>query len=180
MNPAELMARLEAGVSKADFIPGGTPEIEREDISFALAKVGDPLAQDLVRAKYCLIDTDLTRLLGRVYYLVNAMAHEQQWRINKSGLLVDVCKVVLQDYLKPHVCEVCSGRKHAIVNHRLVTCSQCNGVGIKHPTDKDRAKRIGMDAKFYRLVWASRFAKIAMELVSREITAMRIMAQALE
>ena len=179
MNPAELIARLEGRVTVLESL-GGEPEIETQDISFALAKIHDPIALDLIRIKYGLNDCDKTRLLGRFYFATNTLAEERHWQLKDDGTLVHLCKEVLNDYLNSHVCDVCSGRKHAMIGSKLVVCPNCGGVGIKFPTDKNRAKRIGIGVRQYQRIWGSRFAQLMADLAGREITALSTMAQALE
>lgn len=179
MNPAELIARLEGRVTVLESL-GGDPEIEQEDISHAMARIDDRLAVDLIRAKYGLNSRDHDRLLGRFYFDANVLANKRHWKLDRPGILLEVCKVVLSDFLHSHVCEVCMGRKHAIVNGALVICQNCNGAGFKYPTDQNRAERIGINEKYYRQVWARRFAQLMADLAGREITALSIMSQVLE
>ena len=179
MNPAELIPRLEAHTAVLEKL-GGLPEIDQQEISFALAKIDDPLALDLIRAKFGLNDVDRNRMLGRFYHDSNALAKARHWHLDGSGILVTVCSAVLDDYLNPHICKICMGRKHAMIGAKLVLCENCNGAGVKYPTDQDRAKRIGINLKIYRKVWGPRFAQLLADLSGREITGLSLMAQALE
>lgn len=59
---------------------------------------------------------------------------------NVTDRLVDQC---LHEFLSPF-CSTCGGAKEMMVGELKVTCSTCDGVGVKNYTDEERAGCMGL------------------------------------
>jgi hypothetical protein len=68
-----------------------------------------------------------------------------------------LCKQVIHETAFSF-CKVCSGRKQAIIESKVILCGGCNGTGLRRHTDLVRSKSIGVSEDEYVKHWANRFS----------------------
>lgn len=77
------------------------------------------------------------------------------------------CRQVLMEWYLPE-CPACHGVKELQGEHKRVVCHVCEGVGLKHFKDEERADKINVDLGQYRKIWDKRFREIRDMIVGHD------------
>jgi len=171
MNPAKAMAKLSAGSQDPESMampPGGGPGTTPQDISAALsfARVSR-LAEDVGRAKLA-SDAD-ARL--RVFEHVRQAADKALGFLSQGHrefLVHAIASLLLEEYVDEPVCRKCKGAGERRIKGVWQACPTCDGSGRTVLSDRERARRIGVDKMAWHRHWVSRYTALAESVTSAE------------
>ncbi len=188
IDPRELIARQGAkGSSWGD--PGSTfGALKPSDIAAALTHVKDPLGLALLQANYGRDFTAYRRL--EIILLDKVLLMAQKWRCRKPEALPKLVAMALQEHMAPDLCGTCMGRNPAVtgkiigltqvrkVGGAWVVCPACKGGGREMPSDRSRARKMGIEPMGWKM-WEGRYAAINEIICDAEESALRKFALAL-
>ena len=126
---------------------GHIPQVGPMAIAYGLSKVRSKGAGYLVRVMYAGESAWEYDLELALYSTVIKIATQRKWTDFKHGhplrgkeLLRHMTRLALWEHIHHHVCPICKGRAHALIEDKLVVCPHCDGTQRVEPTDKGRTK----------------------------------------
>lgn len=90
-----------------------------------------------------------------------------------KNILLRVCKQVIYESAIT-CCPDCKGRKHELIDKKVVICPTCKGIGLKRYTDLQRAHSIKISLEEYVKHWASRFFEVQAIFTNEQRNALHI------
>lgn len=166
---AELISMLCAKTQKYEPAIATFGALQRYDLVHALALVKSLPAQMLVRIKYT---GDVSHGASFIDELVSAIergmlghtaefASPQKWKVPRKDFLRDMCRLALVECLSPHLCWYCEGHAGSLdVEGRYHVCEECGGSGVKRPTERKRARMLGVEESAWKHSWSERYKLI--------------------
>lgn len=157
----EPLKLLSAKTVNLKSVPGGIPELTFEMVAVALGygKLSE-MASLYCRIKYQ-IQHNIRHHLES-YILVH---HVLEWAIDENwvagaGIFPKLGKVALDEMLSDNICKVCKGNKTVLIMNKKVICHPCGGTGHKRFSDREIARRLGIDNKHYSRTWKARYSRV--------------------
>lgn len=181
MNARELLALLTAKVQRYVVSDGGIPEVTQEDMSHAMGYIRDKRAALLIGVKYCGRSEDVWELDFALWQ--SAILRFPEWQRDKEYIkgrefIRHLCQMALNEHMEEHTCHTCKGTsaklkedlKHAF-HKDFEFCSTCNDSGKVRPSEKDRARIVGVNFKLWERHWSEKYRQIQAILNDWEGTA---------
>lgn len=176
MNPAELLVLLTARTNKFERMPTGVPLLTQQDIAAALGRIQHRIASLLLRVKYA-HQYDFMMELDRLIWLkVVDLWMERGWPYPKHKIgqefRRDMGRMALAETIWPHTCPWCQGVGSMTIQRRrlrgrkrkqigaVVMCDGCKGKGIRKPSDRQRAKLMGMPYTTWIHTWSPVYREV--------------------
>jgi len=174
MDPQALLTRINLNTVDLLGVPGGRPELTRQDIMAALGMGSLPetyfkLAM-MLYADDKTYEADVERAVGK---MAVDMSSEMRWPGTERGKeqLLSVAKVALMELLTEHerVCKHCNGDGLRPAGSKMpapegldpATCPKCRGWGRYHLSENEKADRAGIPKSTWRGAgWEERYRLI--------------------
>lgn len=96
----------------------------------------------------------LTRRMAKRLKIRHVGKHKQEYLTLRLA-----CRQVLLEWFIPE-CPTCNGVKEIQGEFKRVVCHVCQGLGLKHFHDYERADSLGIQIDQYRKVWDKRLREI--------------------
>lgn len=184
---AELMARLnpKSNMPDSDF-PFGSgksiPIFTDQDIAAAMGMAHIPEgARYLARLKYAQ-QAHLARDAAVSLYMTMMDRGLDDWiktKTHRSGLILDMAKLAVAEYVGSHICPMCNGVKSVEVDAKIVECVECVGTGIKPWSLRSRSAFVGMNHMTWMRIWDDRLKTFLDQLALWDSIAVRAIANRL-
>lgn len=92
------------------------------------------------------------------------LAKRLGWR---DTLLVRLCDLAVREWCLP-MCGTCHGAKEIIEGDLRIVCAECEGIGVKRYTDRERERLLGIPPRAWEK-WAKKYEKAQEALTTEEI-----------
>lgn len=85
----------------------------------------------------------------------------------KAGVLVRLCELAIKEWCLP-MCGTCHGAKEIIEGDLRIVCAECEGVGVKRYTDRERERMLGIPPRAWD-GWAKKYETVQAVVTNEEI-----------
>lgn len=167
MKPIAAILRLNPKLSAREYIPGGLPEFTQAEIAAALG--GLPRLPYLLGLAAINASWEVLPELERLLWLqLVDVSIEQRWLVTVGVPRTRyMAQMALWEYLHPPKCRRCHGKGEIYPpNSAVQTCDLCEGTGSGKISIETRARWMRVRKSTWRDVWAHRYERHAMRLVS--------------
>lgn len=184
MNPEVALTRINLGSPPMMGVPGGRPEITRQDIMAALGMGGlDAHCYHMALAYYAGDMTYHKELGYKAWDVAVHLSIDHKWSKTERGKqqLRHVSGVALWDILTEHqrVCRHCNGdgarpsgsKAPAPEGVAITACPRCRGWGYEHLSENTKALKAGIPASTWHDTWVSRYRHIRQGIYDWLLTA---------
>lgn len=169
---AELISRLNAKPNQLDAIPGQKGlGLTPQDIAGAIGMSYLPKgASYLVRVKYAFQTEYALDIAICLYQSLSERFNYTKLSKTRShypGLILELCKLSVQEFMDSKTCPYCSGTKYVIDDDGLKKqCNQCGGYGVRSGKREDMCWALKIHPKTFTRYY-SPMVKEALDLMGR-------------
>ena len=165
MNAGELLARVTARAAPLEQSISGFGRFTTDDILHSLGLIPHSGAVLLLRVKYCQQTEFLQDLDIHFWTTIGDLALSERWpypiKFKGQEFYRSLGRLALVETISHHVCMLCGGTTKNLTDEgKVIDCPECHGTGRKKPSERFRARLIGMPYETWRYGWTDRYKQV--------------------